>query len=562
MLKNIKGKFDVRLYIIFSLLLIVAAVVSINTTSVPEHIWINIYHQYSSAWIFLMAVFVVASLMVIYSDVSWPIVILIGVCSGVSISLISLQWGLPFTSHDVWVQLSYAREGILSGPQNPYPALHSLSIILAEILGLSQLTIFTYGIVVVIMFGIVAFSLPIRSISRSRQSGQLTFLVGVPSCLYIFSVRPISLAWPFIFVIIWLLYNYNTDRRFTYLLISSSALVFHHPQLIIFTLVLLFIINITQIADKKFLYRIINFNNINIRTKFVMQLFAVTLLLYLIYIVSIFDKLSSRVIVTILFGDSLGAASRSSAVGEATTGFSAIIEALQRSLFVISVGIAVVLSQLQEFREKTINTFFISLRAWAGIIFSTFVIFDLVLQQTVLNINRALMIIPGIGLITAIKAFNSHKTISITLAVMIVISGLIVAYPSDYIGSNRTNPTDSQVSSIEWVDGFRATQMSIIPSGTSFWIATGTVGSSSVQKWYDRERDPTRAHIIRSTEYSWQVSKSSSALYIIDEREVQKAGIRSSDWYDNKYNSELRNFVITNGKIYSNGESRMYINRS
>jgi hypothetical protein len=248
-------------------------------------------------------------------------------------------------------------------------------------------------------------------------------------------------------------------------------------------------------------------------------------------------------------------------VAEMFSSPSKLTEALSRASFMLSIAFAALLSLRTEFSrreitKKTAVTFI------AGV--GTLTIFILLVSfaSRGFGLFRILMIAPLVGLPAVVAALERRDTtrrelFSLLLAALILLTGLLTAFPSTFTGGAAYTATEPQVAGVEWVGEYRSN--TITGTWMTFWIIEGIFGKPESRIWSPGDTYGKRVWNLRGASYSWNVSeRNESSLYVVDRVELERAKLEARESGSDAPVWCYREFAVRSQKVYDNGGTEVF----
>lgn len=551
-----------------------------STTSPPDGLWVGIYRYYWGVWLAITVALGVILVAVRYWQVRWSVLIILGLGYSGAVLSLSRVWGVPFGFHDVWTHLGYIRTGVFMFPTNPYPSLHILVKLLADLTGVSTVVVLAAIPILAAALFVCLLASVLRAMKIPTRTAQTAFLVGLPACCLGLTARPFTLAFPFLLWYLWMAIRPNTGRRAyrDLFAVLTVGILFLHPEVLVFAFFVLLALTSVRRGEGLIKRAGISLSprlqpsRQSVVTPLAVMLPVLLAGWYLGVVLNIGPHLLGNVLIR-LFEAGIETPTSAKVIGgtsilaQLLASPAAVVEALLRGGYLLTLtgGMAVVivggLYQGQVRLSTAIATVSIALLG------AVFVIVDVVLHSTGLNLRRLFVTLPVLFVVGSAPVFKNRldsdgrawrEVAVVVFAFVIILSGTIVVYPSELTGSTAAMPDSETVAAVGWLADHRGESF-VVGSRVTYWIAEGMVGTETIGAWGVGQVSPKRLPAIRNGTFPWQASPVQGALAVIDG--VARATARHRHAEDGRTHAlqQLHTYERHHSLIYSTGESEIYL---
>jgi hypothetical protein len=350
-------------------------------------------------------------------------------------------------------------------------------------------------------------------------------------------------------------------------------LVFHHPQLLLFSAILLVcavcyvsvISWLETLPGKPFVQTLFQRRSTVPLNNIVSWSWPIAVILTLMVYIFIYTNAGEGFLTSVLFvmfgeqSTSGGLQSKQSWTELLLTNPELIIDAVKRLSYILSLSLACGVAAAKWIHQKKIDQYHVVILGTLGVYGTVFIIADVLFTNVGLSINRfVLFISPLLLVLLSVRGFELSKKKAILLTFLIISSGLFVVYPSEYNESVSITSNQQQVQSVRWVHDVRTNEV-VVGARSTYYKIQAIYGRETAKEWNIRDHSPTETVQRREADYSWQVTTNQSTIYFVDAPERQIA--RMNNKYTENYVSTtgLRDFRSSKSRIYSSGTVRIYM---
>lgn len=582
------------------------AALAIVLTPTPTGPWEGMYVSYAPTWVLLLASAVLILWRVQRGRFSWPVLFLWGLLFSFTVGALSLQWGWVYGHHDPWAHLARIKFRILEFSRNQYPAFHVWNITVGNITGVAGTTVLRYSALIATLIGTLGLMTVLRVLPVDRVASQRAFVAGLPALFLGFIPRPFTLGWAFVLFFAWAVFAPLSQRRaIGFLMLLGAGLTALHPQVPFFVSAFLLAGFVVELARPHLpsSFRETDITFVARQLIGIISVYGMVVVAYFFFLTESGDRIVNELID---FGSSGGEstvstptetdtptptpdpqptpesdgvdnsptirtpsrierrATKVSQLQKIVRQPSLITELLARISFIIVLGSMTLVSAFEELREHRIATPATVALVVAGMYGVFFIFADLVLNKLNLVSGQRIVfvlpavLIPGIAVVLRRRP-GRVPVVGLGLALLVLVSGLAVTYPSDFTGSNTQAATSQQVSGVDWI-GTYAHNESVTGTGMTFWILEGRFGNERMLELSPTTGSP-KTYVTRRVGFSWQV-RNPSGLIVVDgfSRAMARQEVKESG--DPTPIRDLETMPIRYSRIYTNGGTDIYGNRS